>query len=57
MGPASRAPFLDELSLPPVMLLAWLPGKKVNPGAIVGGALIAAGAIVMAPARNLYWFK
>ena len=48
LGPASRVAPLDKLSVPLVMLLAWLLlGEKMNASAIVGGALITAGAIVM----------
>ena len=48
MGPASRVAPLDKLSVPLVMLFAWLLlGEKLNPAAIVGGLLITVGAIVM----------
>ena len=48
LGPASRVAPLDKLSVPLVMVLAWLLlGEKLNPLAIVGGLLIAAGAIAM----------
>src|ERR1700689_4571496 len=48
LGPASRVAPLDKLSVPLVMLLAWLMlGEKLNGAAIVGGLLITAGAIVM----------
>ena len=48
LGPASRVAPLDKLSVPLVMLLAWLMlGEKLNPAAIAGGLLITAGAIVM----------
>jgi transporter family protein len=48
LGPASRVAPLDKLSVPLVMLFAWLLlGEKINAAAIVGGALITAGAIVM----------
>lgn len=48
LGPASRVAPLDKLSVPLVMLFAWLLlGEKLNPAAIVGGLLITAGAIVM----------
>jgi bacterial/archaeal transporter family protein len=48
LGPASRVAPLDKLSVPLVMTLAWLLlGEKMNASAIVGGALITAGAIVM----------
>ncbi len=49
LGPASRVAPLDKLSVPLVMLFAWLLlGEKITPGAIAGGLLITAGAIVMA---------
>jgi transporter family protein len=48
LGPASRVAPLDKLSVPLVMLFAWLMlGEKLNGAAIVGGLLITAGAIVM----------
>jgi len=48
LGPASRVAPLDKLSVPLVMLFAWLMlGEKLNCAAIVGGLLITAGAIVM----------
>ena len=48
LGPASRVAPLDKLSVPLVMLFAWLLlGEKLNPAAITGGLLITAGAIVM----------
>ncbi len=48
LGPASRVAPLDKLSVPLVMIFAWLLlGEKLNPAALVGGALITAGAIVM----------
>lgn len=48
LGPASRVAPLDKLSVPLVMLFAWLLlGEKLNPAAIAGGLLITAGAIVM----------
>lgn len=48
LGPASRVAPLDKLSVPLVMLFAWLMlGEKLNPAAIAGGLLITAGAIVM----------
>ena len=48
MGPASRVAPLDKLSVPLVMIFAWmLLGEKVNAAAIVGGVLITAGAVVM----------
>src|SRR5215475_12887851 len=48
LGPASRVAPLDKLSVPLVMLFAWLLlGEKLNAAAIAGGLLITAGAIVM----------
>jgi len=48
LGPASRVAPLDKLSVPLVMLLAWLLlGEKLTPAVVAGGLLITAGAIVM----------
>ena len=48
LGPASRVAPLDKLSVPLVMLFAWLLlGEKMNFAAIAGGLLITAGAVVM----------
>src|SRR5579863_9642733 len=48
LGPASRVAPLDKLSVPLVMVFAWLLlGEKLNAGAIAGGLLITAGAILM----------
>jgi transporter family protein len=48
LGPASRVAPLDKLSVPLVMLFAWLVlGEKLNAPAIVGGLLITAGAVVI----------
>lgn len=48
LGPASRVAPLDKLSVPLVILFAWvLLGEKINASAIIGGLLITAGAIVM----------
>jgi transporter family protein len=48
LGPASRVAPLDKLSVPLVMLFAWLLlGEKLNPPAIIGGLLITAGAVVI----------
>jgi transporter family protein len=48
LGPASRVAPLDKLSVPLVMLFAWLLlGEKLTVPAIAGGMLITAGAIVM----------
>lgn len=48
LGPASRVAPLDKLSVPLVMVFAWLLlGEKLNAAAVVGGVLITAGAVVM----------
>jgi bacterial/archaeal transporter family protein len=48
LGQASRVAPLDKLSVPLVMLFAWLLlGEKLNVAAVAGGLLITAGAIVM----------
>jgi transporter family protein len=48
LGPASRVAPLDKLSVPLVMILAWLLlGEKLTPSVLAGGLLITAGAIVM----------
>jgi len=48
LGPASRVAPLDKLSVVLVMVFAVLfLGEKMTPWAIVGGGLIAAGAVVM----------
>jgi bacterial/archaeal transporter family protein len=48
LGPASRVAPLDKLSVPLVMIFAWLLlGEKLTAGAIAGGLLITAGAVVM----------
>ena len=48
MGPASRVAPLDKLSVPLVMIFAWLLlGERLTASALVGGLLITAGAIVM----------
>jgi transporter family protein len=48
LGPASRVAPLDKLSVPLVMIFAWLLlGEKLTPGALAGGLLITAGAVVM----------
>ena len=47
-GPASRVAPLDKLSVPLVMVFAWLLlGEKLTAPAVLGGVLITAGAIVM----------
>jgi len=48
LGPASRVAPLDKLSVPLVMVFAWLLlGEKLTLPAVLGGLLITAGAIVM----------
>jgi len=48
LGPVSRVAPLDKLSVPLVMLLAWmLLGEKLSVAAIAGGVLITAGAMIM----------
>jgi len=48
LGPASRVAPLDKLSVPLVMIFAWLLlGEKLNLPALAGGLLITAGAVVM----------
>jgi transporter family protein len=49
LGPASRVAPLDKLSVPLVMVFAWLLlGEKMNAAAVAGGLLITAGAVVIA---------
>ena len=48
LGPASRVAPLDKLSVPLVIIFAWLLlGEKLTPAAIAGGLLITAGAVVI----------
>lgn len=48
MGPASRVAPLDKLSVVLVIGFAALfLGEKLTPAAVIGGVLIAAGAVVM----------
>jgi transporter family protein len=48
LGPASRVAPLDKISVPLVMIFAWLLlGEKLTAPAILGGVLITAGAVVM----------
>jgi transporter family protein len=48
LGPASRVAPLDKLSVPLVMLAAWLLlGEKLTASTVAGGLLITAGAIVI----------
>ena len=49
LGPASRVAPLDKLSVPLVIVFAWLLlGEKLTPPALIGGLLITAGAVVIA---------
>jgi transporter family protein len=49
LGPASRVAPIDKLSVPLVILFAWLLlGEKLTPPALIGGLLITAGAVVIA---------
>jgi bacterial/archaeal transporter family protein len=48
LGPASRVAPLDKLSVPMVMVFAWLLlGEKLTTPVLLGGLLITAGAVVM----------
>ena len=48
LGPASRVAPLDKLSVPLVIVFAWLLlGEKLTPPSLIGGLLITAGAIVI----------
>jgi len=48
LGPASRVAPLDKLSVPLVMVFAWLLlGEKLSVPVVLGGVLITVGAIVM----------
>ena len=48
LGPASRVAPLDKLSVPLVMVFAWLLlGEKLTPPVLAGGLLITAGAMIM----------
>jgi transporter family protein len=48
MGPASRVAPLDKMSVPLVMVFAWLLlGEKLTAPTLIGGLLITAGAVVM----------
>ena len=52
LGQASKVAPIDKLSVVFVILLAWpVLGERLTPGKLVGGGLIAAGAIVLALAR------
>jgi transporter family protein len=49
LGPASRVAPLDKLSVPLVIVFAWLLlGEKLTAASIVGGLLITTGAVVIA---------
>ncbi len=49
LGPASRVAPIDKLSVVLVILLAWpVLGESITGPKLLGGALIAAGAIVLA---------
>jgi len=49
LGPASRVAPIDKLSVPLVIVAAWLLlGEKLTAPALVGGLLITAGAVVIA---------
>jgi transporter family protein len=48
LGPASRVAPLDKLSVPLVMVFAWmLLGEKLTLPAVAGGVLITAGAMII----------
>ena len=49
LGPASRVAPLDKLSVPLVLLFAWLLlGEEMTASTLIGGLLITAGAMVIA---------
>jgi transporter family protein len=49
LGPASRVAPIDKLSVPLVIVFAWLLlGEKLTAPAVIGGLLITAGAVVIA---------
>ncbi len=49
MGPASSVAPIDKLSVVIVIVCAWLfLGDSMSPMKVVGGGLIAAGAVVLA---------
>jgi transporter family protein len=49
LGPASRVAPLDKMSVPLVIVFAWLLlGEKLTVPALIGGLLITAGAVVIA---------
>ena len=48
LGPASRVAPLDKMSVPLVMIFAWLLlGEKLTASSLIGGLLITAGAVVI----------
>ena len=48
LGPASRVAPLDKLSVPLVIVFAWLLlGEKLTAPAVAGGVLITAGAMIL----------
>ena len=48
LGPASRVAPIDKLSVPLVIVFAWLLlGEKLTAPALLGGLLITAGAVVI----------
>ncbi len=52
LGPVSKVAPLDKLSVVFVLVLAWpLLGEPLTPGKLAGGALITAGAILLAITR------
>lgn len=52
LGPASKVAPIDKLSVVFVILLAWpILGEGISWGKVLGGGLIACGAIVLAVAR------
>lgn len=53
VGQASKVAPIDKLSVVFVILLAWpLLGERITAWKLLGGGLIAAGAIVLALAQN-----
>lgn len=49
VGPVSKVAPIDKLSVVLVILAAWpILGEHLTPGKLIGGGLIAAGAIVLA---------
>jgi transporter family protein len=55
IGPVSRHAW-DKLSVPLVMIFAWIPlGEKLTPAVLAGGLLITAGAVVMILGWRRMW--